>query len=304
MRACRALEGYDVIGEAVVHGAGTIVNAIACGKGSAFGINLWTKARVELTDEAGVIEGKILSDPGEDTGLIKAAVRKVLERFNALDYGARVVTESNIPISRGLKSSSAAANAVVLATLAALGKKLGDVEAVLLGVEAAIAAGVTVTGAFDDACASYFGGVVVTDNVKRSILRMEPFTEEFKVVILVPPTKIRKREINLRRVKSLSGIVEVALELAMRGDYLKAMTLNGLAYSASLGLSSDAAVRALEAGAAAAGLSGTGPAVIALTPPEKVDDVVDAWNQFEGEVVLAGVSNEKAKITVWGGVSC
>ncbi|MBS7248200.1 MAG: shikimate kinase [Candidatus Jordarchaeales archaeon] len=294
-------DGGKVIGEAVVHGAGTIVNAIACGKGSAFGVDLWTRARVELTDEAGVVEGRILNDPEEDTKLIRVAVRKVLEKFNVSEYGARVITESNIPVSRGLKSSSAAANAVVLATLAALGKKMDDVDAVLLGVEAAIEAGVTVTGAFDDACASYFGGVVVTDNEKRSILRMEYFPEEFKVVILVPSEKIRKSGINVRRMKAMRSLVEAALELALRGDYLRAMTLNGLAYSASLGLSPEAAVRALEAGAVAAGLSGTGPATVALVPPEKMDDVVDAWSQFEGNVMLADVNNKKAQVSVWRG---
>lgn len=290
-----------MIGEAVVHGAGTIVNAIACGKGSAFGVNLWTRARVELTDEAGVVEGRILNEPEEDTKLIRVAVRKVLEKFNVPEYGARVITESNIPISRGLKSSSAAANAVVLATLAALGKKMDDVDVVLLGVEAAIEAGVTVTGAFDDACASYFGGVVVTDNEKRCIMRMEPFPEEFKVAILVPSEKIRKSSINVKRMKAVGKLIDVAIELALKGDYFRAMTLNGLAYSASLGLSPEAAVRALEAGAVAAGLSGTGPATVALVPPERVDDVADAWSQFEGNVMLADVNNEKAKVSVWRG---
>ncbi len=290
-----------MIGEAVAHGAGTIVNAIACGRGVAFGVELWTKARVELTDEGGVVEGKILSDPEESSELIRVAVRKVLEKFNVTEYGARVTTESNIPISRGLKSSSAAANAVVLATLAALGKQIDDVEAVLLGVDAAIEASVTVTGAFDDACASYFGGVVVTDNEKRQILRIERFPEEFKVVILVPPMKIRKKGLNVERMKAVRSLVSVALELAMSKDYFRAMTLNGLIYSASLGLSSEAAIKALEAGAIAAGLSGTGPATIALTPPERIDNVVDAWSQFEGDILVAGVNNKKARITIWRG---
>jgi len=33
-------------GATIAHGAATIVNAIALGKGAAFGINLWTKAKV------------------------------------------------------------------------------------------------------------------------------------------------------------------------------------------------------------------------------------------------------------------
>ena len=44
--------------EAVSHGAITIVNAMATGKGAALGIRLLTKAKVELTDEAGRISGR------------------------------------------------------------------------------------------------------------------------------------------------------------------------------------------------------------------------------------------------------
>ncbi len=63
-------------GEAVAHGAATIINAIATGRGAAFGVDLWTKARVRLTDEAGNIEGKILSEPSENPALMREAVRE------------------------------------------------------------------------------------------------------------------------------------------------------------------------------------------------------------------------------------
>ena len=51
---------------AIAHGAATIVNAIALGKGAAFGVDLWTKAEVELTYEPHVIEAEITSDPTEN----------------------------------------------------------------------------------------------------------------------------------------------------------------------------------------------------------------------------------------------
>ena len=53
--------------EAIAHGAATIVNAIALGQGAAFGVDLWTKAEVRLTDEAGIITGEITSDIDEST---------------------------------------------------------------------------------------------------------------------------------------------------------------------------------------------------------------------------------------------
>ena len=67
---------------AVAHGAATIVNAIALGKGAAFGVDLWTKAEVKLTDEPGVFEVEITSDPKESTLLMERTVTRVLERFN------------------------------------------------------------------------------------------------------------------------------------------------------------------------------------------------------------------------------
>ena len=95
----------------------------------------------------GCIEG------GGDTTLIEYCISLTLQRFGC-DCGANVATKSEIPIASGLKSSSAAANAAVLATLDALGEKLDVLEAVKIGVQAALEAKVTITGAFDDACAS------------------------------------------------------------------------------------------------------------------------------------------------------
>ena len=48
---------------AIAHGAATIVNAMALGKGAAFGVDLYTKAQVELTDEPSIIKAEITSDP-------------------------------------------------------------------------------------------------------------------------------------------------------------------------------------------------------------------------------------------------
>jgi shikimate kinase len=89
---------------AIAHGAATIVNAIALGKGAAFGIDLWTKAEVKLTDEPHVIVAEIISDPKESTFLLEKTVSRALKQFNLENsFGAKVKTKSNIPIARGLK---------------------------------------------------------------------------------------------------------------------------------------------------------------------------------------------------------
>jgi shikimate kinase len=283
--------------EAVSHGAATIINAIATGRGAAVGVDLWTKARVQLTDEAGVIEGKIVSDPREDPILMEKTVRRVLKHFNFEGkFGAKVETWSNIPIARGLKSSSAAGNAIALATVAALNKNLDDLTIVNLGVDGAIDAKVTITGAFDDACASYFGGVVITDNLKRRMVKRFETAENLTVLFHVPAEKTYTVGSDIHRMKGVASLVKIAYKEALKGNYWAALTLNGLIYSSALGYNPSITVDALMAGALAAGLSGTGPAVTAIVPEEKKDLVKDAWQAHEGNILEARVNNEKARV--------
>jgi shikimate kinase len=283
--------------EAIAHGAATIVNAIALGKGSAFGVDLWTKAEVKLTDEPNVIKGKITSDPAESTVLIEKTVSRVFKRFSVEErFGAKVKTWSNIPAARGLKSSSAAANAVALASVAALGEPLGDLEVVKLGVDAAFDAKVTVTGAFDDACASYFGGAVITDNVERKLLKRVSLPDDLTVLFHVPSKKAYTADSDVNRLRTVEPLVEVAYNEAVKGNFWSALSLNGVIYSSALGFDASVALDALAAGALAAGLCGKGPAVTAVVSSDKIDSVETALQSHEGEVLQARVNHEKAKV--------
>ena len=283
--------------EAISHGAATIINAIATGKGAAVGVDLWTKASVTITDEAGPVKVKILGDSSEDPVLAQKTVENVLKYFGLeKEFGAKVETRSNIPVARGLKSSSAAANAIALATTAALERSLDDVAVVKLGVDGAIDAKVTITGAFDDACASYFGGVVITDNMERKIVKRFELAEAPAVLFYVPAKKTYTAGSNVRRMKDMAPVVKLAYREALNGNYWEALTLNGLIYSLALDYDSSPASDALTAGAYAAGLSGTGPAVTAIVPEDKVDLVKEAWQKHEGEILEARINQEKAKV--------
>ncbi len=304
---------------AISHGAATIINAIATGKGAGFGIDLKTKATVILND-SGKITGKIKGSSDEDTKLIELCAKKVFEYFN-VNYGAEIETESNIPIARGLKSSSTAANAVVLATTGALTKagcgkirerrvvkgiteqqitinnRLINPELLInLGVDAAIDAKVTITGAFDDASASFLGGFVVTDNVNRKILRSGDF-ENLSVLIYVPEEKTYTEGVDVPRMKLLAREVNIAWDEALKGNLYTAMTLNGMLYCSTTRNNSEIALQALNSGAIAAGLSGTGPSVVALARnKENIDKIRESWEEFEGEVIVAKVNNERARV--------
>ncbi len=282
---------------AIAHGAATVVNAIALGKGAAFGVDLWTKAEVKLTEEPGVFKAKITSDTRESTVLIEKTASRVLQKFS-LDkkFGAKIRTWSNIPIAKGLKSSSAAANAVALASVAALGKTLDDLEIVKIGVEAAFDSKVTVTGAFDDACASFFGGFVITDNMSREVISKLPFDEDLIVLFQVPPEKAYTADSNVMRLQAIKPLVEVAYKEALAGNVWEALTLNGLIYSSASGYNPTLAIDALAAGAVAAGLCGKGPAVTAVTTEDRVDAVKEALQKYSGEILQAHLNHEKARV--------
>ncbi len=266
-------------------GAGTVINAIATWKGAAFGIDLRTEARVTLTDSK-KIQGHI--EEGGDASLIERCVELTLLRFGS-ELGAEVSTKSQIPIASGLKSSSAAANAAVLATLDALGEKLDTVEAVKIGVQAALDAGVAITGAFDDACASMLGGFVITDNKKKELIKR--VERDSGVLILAPERKVFSSSTNVARSRLIAPWVELAYKEALLGDYEKAMTLNGFVYCSALGFSTEPMMAALEVGIKGVSLSGTGPAYIALGAHELLDKLERVWRRMGGKVIRTKVNN-------------
>ena len=281
-------------GRAYCYGAATIINGIATGKGAAFGIGLRTDAQVKLTTEPGVHEVMIKGEEDENPELAKHCVLEVLNKLGlANEYGAKIYTESDIPISRGLKSSSAAANAVVLATLDTLGETLDDLEIINLGIDAALKAKVSITGAFDDACATYFGSVVVTDNIKRKILTQYSIDKDYAVIIHVPEQKIKKIDIDTTKLKGISEALNIAHNLALKKNYLEALRINGLTYGTAMGLSNEIANKALDAGAVTAGITGTGPATVILVEPDRKDEIISALGSKEN-LICTTINKKRA----------
>lgn len=281
-------------GSAFCHGAATIVNGIALGKGAAYGISLKTVAEVKLTDEPNVFAVKIVNDEAESPLLAENCIKDVLTKFGLLsEHGANITTSSDIPISRGLKSSSAAANAIVLATYMALGKPYSDLEIINIGIEAAFKSKVTLTGAFDDACAAYFGNVVVTNNTDRKILSQYPIEEDYDVIIYVPTEKIRKTEIDTGKLKGIEHALELAHDYALKNNYQAGILINGLAYSTAMGLNNDIALKALEAGAVTAGITGTGPATVILAEHDNRDRIITSIGGGDN-IICTKINRDKA----------
>jgi len=274
-------------GYATACGAATVLNAVATWKGAAFGIDLKTTAEVEL-DGTGCVKGDV---PGVDTSLVERCAELVLQRFGSA-CGATVRTWSEIPVASGLKSSSTAANAVVLATLDALDEDLDLIEAAEIGVAAARDVGATITGALDDALASMLGGAVVADSKGMKLLKREDLHRD--VLLLVPDRRIFSKDTDVKRSRLIAPLAEIVLDLAMQGDWGRAMTLNGFAYCGALGLSVEPLLRALEAGVEGVSLSGTGPAYSALVRGNGLEALVEAWSELGGRVIRTKTNNRSA----------
>ncbi|OYR66061.1 shikimate kinase [Halorubrum ezzemoulense] len=302
-------------GRAAALGAGTVLNALATGTGAAFGIDVETRAAVDLDPAADGVAGEIAEDPDADTDLIERCVSLATDRWGDGE-GGTVRTDSDVPLAAGLKSSSAAANATVLATCDALGLVVGDggrasgdvvgddgrasddavgddpddpavdvtrLEACRLGVRAAREVGVTVTGAFDDATASMLGGVTVTDNDADELRARE--TVDWDVLVWTPPERAYSADADVARCEAVAPMADLVTDLVFDGRYGEAMTVNGLAFSAALGFDADPAVEAMPH-ATAVSLSGTGPSVVAVADPADpetdLDAVADAWADRPG----------------------
>ena len=268
-------------GRAKAPAAGTILNALATGVGSAFAIDTETTATVELDDSDG-IRGEIAEDPDADANLIERCVELVLETEGS-EFGATVRTESDVPMASGLKSSSAAANATVLATLSALDVEMRREDACRIGVQAARDVGVTVTGAFDDASASMLGGVTVTDNTEDELLARDEV--EWDVLVWTPPERSFSADADVSRCRQVAPMADLVADLALDGEYGRAMTVNGFAFSGALGFSAEPMIDAMP-DVEGVSLSGTGPSFVAVGGREVLEDVRKRWSSLEGTTWL------------------
>jgi shikimate kinase len=280
---------------AIMHGAISIVNAIATGKGSSLGISLKVTAEVELDKGRGV---KFPTGKDSDT-LVNNIIRNTMPKEIIDTNMITIRVCSEIPIGYGLKSSSAMSNAVALAC-SRLAKQddVDDYQIIESAVRSSLEAKVSLTGAYDDATACYFGGFTVTDNYSRRLIRTEKAPENLTAVIFLPRNKARG---DLLKLRNLSDIFMDAFRLAEAGQYWKAMKLNGVLTSAALSSKYTPVMVALENGAISASISGNGPSIAALAYGDEIKQIRRALSEFEGQIILSKVNNQKADVEIIDG---
>ena len=277
--------------KATVHGAVSLVNAIANQKGATLGIALKVEATVETSPGKGISiqsENKSLS-----SRLINKTVEKIVSKKDLEQNKISITLDSEIPTGYGLKSSSAISSAIALACAKIFVPKLTDKQILLAGVDASIESKVSITGAYDDACSCYYGGFNVTDNAKKKRISFEKGPTNLIAVIFIP--KNRKRG-NLKKLKIISSIFENAWELSRKANYWDAMIINGLATASILNSDSKIITDLIEKGALGASVSGNGPSIAAITKKENEAAIRKVFSTLEGNIIVSKISNKKAEV--------
>ena len=272
----------------IVHGAISIVNAVATGYGSAMGISLNVKVEIISKKGSGLVFQK-----GGGSLMIKKIIYDVLQSKYINNNQLLINIKSEVPSGMGLKSSSAVSNAVALACISLTNKEISDEFVLNSAINASLYAKTTITGAYDDSTACYYGGFVTTDNYKRKIWKRENSPTDISAVIFLP--NIKKRG-DVTRLKLLSDIYLEAFQLAYSGQYWKAMKLNGVLTSSLLSNSYTITRMCLENGALAASISGNGPAIVAVVRESEVQKIKSVLSNLDGKVLISRSNNQKASI--------
>ena len=277
--------------KATIHGAVSLVSAIANKKGATLGISLKVEATIETSEGKGIIiqsENKSLS-----SRLINKTIEKIVSKKDLEKNKITITLTSEIPTGYGLKSSSAISSVIALACAKIFKPKLTDQQILLAGVEASIESKVSITGAYDDACSCYYGGFNVTDNGKRNRIHFEKAPSNLIAVIFIP--KNRKRG-NLKKLKILSPIFNNAWELAKEKKYWESMIINGLETSTILNSDPKIIVDLIEKGALGASVSGNGPSIAAIVKKENESNVKKIFGALEGNIIVSKINNKKAEV--------
>jgi len=279
------------VARATIHSAISIVNAIATGKGAALGISKKVNVEMETSHGNGIIievENKSMS-----SRLINKVIRKIVSKNELSKTKLKISLDSEVPTGYGLKSSSAISTAVAMVCAKLFKPGMSDFEILNVGVTASIETKVSLTGAYDDACACYYGGFVVTDNYNKKIIHSEKCLNRVSAVIFIP--KSRKRG-NIRKLKVSSSDFEHAWNLAKKSDYWNAMILNGLATSSILSSEPKIIPKLIENGALGASVSGNGPSIAAIVKNDSISKIKKVFSSLDGSTTISEINNKKAEV--------
>jgi shikimate kinase len=263
-------------GTARAFGAITITNALPTGIGCAAGVGLPVEASITLTTNRSKGAPTFEIPRDSHTPIVEESLRAGLARyFPEPGTVAQLSLRSEVPIARGLKSSSAVSTAVLLAVARAADRHPTRLEVGRICADVARRVGVSATGALDDALAGLEPGFVVTDNARDEVLRRTDIDPGWGVVLYIPPDRHPPSPNFTSAFAGERAPGELAARAAMDGDWTKAMRLNTEIVERTMGYSyRNLRDHLREHGAIESGVSGLGPTLATIAPIARLNDLV------------------------------
>lgn len=263
-----------------------------CGPGfDTLGIacTLYNEVLLEMTETTGQIEIGVSGDgadslPVNDRNLVLRSVQAVFEKAGKQLAGIRLTLRNNIPLSRGLGSSSAAIVGGVVAANAVLGGKFSPDELLDLATK--------LEGHPDNVAPALLGGFTISVMQGGQVVCLRlPVPEELQLVVCIPdfrlstnkarqaiPASVPHRDAvyNVSRTALLVGAMASgqigyladALDDKLHQPY-RAALIPGMMEVFAAGKA---------AGALGVAMSGAGPSLMAYTT-EKIDAIGEAMVQ-------------------------
>jgi shikimate kinase len=255
-------------------GAISFANALSTGTGASAAIALPVEVRAESPAPGREGDG-VTVEPGPATPIVLESARAALRALGeAAGRPIRLDVRSSIPPSQGLKSSSAVSVAVIRAVYDALGGAVSGTAAAGLAADVALSAGGSATGAFDDALAGAVGGLVITRNREREVIRHRALEPSWSVLLWIPGGRHAPPAEWGPRFRARADEAGSTVEALLRGDYLEGLEQNSELVESVMGYAYAPIRRRLrEAGALASGVSGLGPTLAVLVERPRVDAV-------------------------------
>ena len=262
-----------VIGSGNSHGACSLLHAAGTGYGASVSLDL--PVIVKALDRP---SKRQLNDPDDLLGnVVESWLASGLALPDGMEKGdIHWAVASKIPPRRGLKSSAAISIAAVKALCEATESELSDSQIVAISSQSQINAGVSITGSIDDSNA---------ETIDSSVVMEGPGLNPDDWIVLLACRDERPKIPELEDFIPFYQEFEKALIALQQGEILNCLTINGRAVC---GVLNDLQGRkfandAFLAGARAAGMTGSGPAIVIIIPSlvrSSADRIISNFSKF------------------------
>lgn len=259
----------------------TVLNAIKSDFGCAIGVEMdnW----VEIT-KSDIFDVKTF--PEQDPILIDWCWNLMKEKYD-INKQIKVETHSQVSGMKGTKTSSAISSACIKAMSDFFTLQLKPSEIISISAKASINAGVSITGASDDAYACLYGGLAITKTESQEIVYHSDFQSDYEIVLLIPNERNPKTQVKYDLEDYPTFNSKPMIKKIQQGDILSVIKENTKYYAPKL-LKDDSIVNDLQDyRAEVIGLNGAGPSLFALCLKQNLRYFMDAVeNSFNNYFVI------------------